>query len=172
MFGGSLDHLRTNDADNVVDKKIANIALKLQRQDKEYSVTDKTQQLERIKNLEEQAKLMEVLEKLFFSRMVRFVDRYREMLGPLEENRKKAIIRYKEVDNNTKDKVKIMEESDDKKGLKIVMDFFEKEKGLFEKTTNYIHSTEDKIKELKKIMNETCKESAYNAKDISKHTWM
>jgi hypothetical protein len=168
MFFGFFKKFKTEQNDYSIDKNIDIISQKLIELDKDLVRINKNQELKIIHTLELEANTLYSLQKAFITRIYRLIERYNKINNSLNFRKKEAINKFNDFDKETKQKISILKNDKyyDNNQLNNIMKEYNNTKNSHDEYINKLKEIENRINSLKTSLKKTCKENAYDSKDV------
>ncbi|MFW6014673.1 MAG: hypothetical protein ACOCQG_05840 [Candidatus Nanoarchaeia archaeon] len=149
--------------------KVENSINNLKGLDKQLNSTDKRHHLKIIELLEEQLKEVDELTEYANIRKNQIVDRYKDLLQELEWRRKEADKKMKNFRKKTQSKLKDLKNyGGSKEEIDMLHKEMEKAENRHDEYIKKINLVEQKIKALRKDIENSSKKQAYSAKKLSR----
>ncbi len=154
--------IRSSLPDNELDLKISELVASLSGSEKDYKESSNTD--DKIKCLGHELEIMSELEKFYGARLIRIVDRYKEIL----------LVYEKEKDNILKKihDLEVRHKNDDEKIFRFRKEEYEKEKQRLKKNLTDCENTEKNIEKLKDNVEEICSDCKKRIKKIQDDAWI
>ncbi len=173
LFGRGFSGLKKGESNEVIENRVKEYLGQLENLEKDISKLDKTDHLQYVDLLLEQANKIYHIEKNVTYRVVNLVENYKKLLYDLESRRKEADLKMKKFENECDERIKTLRKSKlGKEEVKIIINEREDAKKSHDQYVEKIKMVENKLIMLRDSIEKTCREKAVDSKIISENRWI